>query len=169
MTKNSYQIHFLLDFLFNCKSPVTIHSSTNCGGTEQLQIPITALPGKRTEQSQNNSWHRVIASVEKGLHRNILHAARRLPLNAPYFFDCFQTILRTCGNIRTFRSLHRRYIFLIEPYHLNQKFLYHVHSLLYDAFLQDAEKHSRSRESSCPWLRLSLLLQYQGYCQNLFR
>ena len=34
-----------------------------------------------------------------------------------------------------------------RAYHLNQKFLYHVHSLLYDAFLQDAEKHSRSREA----------------------
>ena len=85
---------------------------------------------------------------------------KKTALKRAIFFDCFQTILRTCGNIRTFRSLHRRYIFLIEPYHLNQKFLYHVRSLLYDAFLQDAEKHSRSRESSCPWLRLSLLLQY---------
>ena len=124
---------------------------------------------KEAEQLQNNSWHRVIASMGKRIASQDPPCRKKTALECAIFFDCFQTILRTCGNIRTFRSLHRRYIFLIEPYHLNQKFLYHVHSLLYDAFLQDAEKHSRSRESSCPWLRLSLLLQYQGYCQNLFR
>lgn len=131
---------------------------------------LTAPPlGKRGQAVQNNSWHRVIASMGKRIASQNPPCRKKASPECAIFFDCFQTILRTCGNIRTFRSLHRRYIFLIESYHLNQKFLYHVHSLLCDAFLQDAEKHSRSRESLCPWQKLSLLLQYQGYCQNLFR
>src|SRR5699024_10988361 len=101
------------------------------------------------------------------------------------FLNCFQSILRTGGHIRTPCPLQRRQIFLIKTDHLNQYdfhpcLQYHFHcgtnnrtnpktslssySESFEAFPDEAAP-SRSPGSSFPLRSLSLQQQYPARCE----
>ena len=66
------------------------------------------------------SGYRIISSVRKRITSENSPHSKQSSLEGPVLFHCFQSILGACGNIRAFRALKRREIFLVEfnqPYH----------------------------------------------------
>ena len=66
------------------------------------------------------SGYRIISSVRKRIASENSPQSKQPSLESAVFFHCFQSVLGACGNIRAFRALKRREIFLVEfnqPYH----------------------------------------------------
>ncbi len=74
------------------------------------------------------SGYRVDPSVGEGIAPQYPPCRQQAALKGAVFFYGFQPVLRTGWNIRTSCPFHRRYIFLIELYHLNKQ-LFHVYAL----------------------------------------
>lgn len=83
---------------------------------------------KRSNKSgqPNLSGHRIIPSLGKGIAPQYSPCRQKSPLKSAILLNSLQSVLRTGRNIGTSRALHRRYIFLVKPYHGNHNLFHHI-------------------------------------------